>query len=41
MGYSVVGTEPMGAASSIMVDQKTGMRYGAADPRREGLALGY
>jgi gamma-glutamyltranspeptidase / glutathione hydrolase len=41
MGYSVVGTEPMGAALSIMVDQKTGMRSGAADPRREGLALGY
>ncbi len=41
MGYSVVGTEPMGAASSIMVDQKTGVRYGAADPRREGSALGY
>jgi gamma-glutamyltranspeptidase/glutathione hydrolase len=41
MGYSVVGTEPMGAASSIVVDQKTGMRYGAADPRRDGSALGY
>jgi gamma-glutamyltranspeptidase/glutathione hydrolase len=41
MGYIVVGTEPMGAASSIMLDQKTGMRYGAADPRREGSALGY
>jgi len=41
MGYSVVGTEPMGAASSIMVDQQTGMRHGAADPRREGSALGY
>jgi gamma-glutamyltranspeptidase/glutathione hydrolase len=41
MGHSVVVGEPMGAASSIMVDQTTGMRYGAADPRRDGLALGY
>ena len=41
IGYSVVVGEPMGAASSIMVDQATGMRCGAADPRRDGLALGY
>ncbi|GAK55671.1 gamma-glutamyltranspeptidase [Candidatus Vecturithrix granuli] len=41
MGHTVVVRDAMGAASSIMVDPKTGMMYGAADRRREGLALGY
>ena len=41
MGHSVAIREPMGAASSILVDSKTGVRSGAADPRREGAALGY
>ncbi|HOW54497.1 MAG TPA: gamma-glutamyltransferase [Syntrophorhabdaceae bacterium] len=41
MGHNVVLHGPMGAATSILVDPVTQARYGAADPRREGLALGY
>jgi len=41
MGHKVVAGDPMGAASSILVDQKKGTRFGAADPRREGTARGY
>jgi len=41
MGHKVVIRPAMGSAMSIMVDQDTGALYGAADPRREGLALGY
>lgn len=41
MGHTVSLKDPMGDASSIHVDLQTGMRYGAADTRREGLALGY
>jgi len=41
MGHSVTVGGPMGAASSILVDPKTGLRWGAVDPRREGSARGY
>ena len=41
MGHKVVLKNTMGAASSILVDVKGGNFYGAADPRREGLAAGY
>lgn len=41
MGHKVVLGAPMGASSSILIDGKTSMRYGATDPRREGAALGY
>ncbi len=41
MGHTVTEKNRMGAASSILIDRKTGMIYGAADPRREGLAAGY
>ena len=41
MGHTVSLKAAMGAAQSILVDPATGMRYGAADPRREGLALGH
>ena len=34
-------TDTMGHAGAIMVDQKTGLKYGAADPRGDGLAAGY
>lgn len=40
-GHTVSLKGPMGAASSIHVDPETGMMYGASDPRRQGLALGY
>lgn len=39
MGHKVVIKEPMGAASSILIDQNT--LSGASDPRRQGMALGY
>ncbi len=41
MGHNVVMRAPMGSAMSILIDPVTSKRYGAADPRREGLALGY
>lgn len=41
MGHNVVLRGPMGAATSILIDPVTGKRYGAADPRRDGLAAGY
>jgi gamma-glutamyltranspeptidase / glutathione hydrolase len=41
MGHNVVLRAPMGAAMSILIDPATSTRFGAADPRREGLAMGY
>ena len=41
MGHKVVVKEKMGAASSILIDSKGGNLYGAADPRRDGVAVGY
>jgi len=38
-GHRVVVKKPMGAASSILIDKN--IFYGAADPRRGGLALGF
>lgn len=40
-GHDVVIKESMGAASSIVIDNEKGIFYGAADPRKEGLAAGY
>jgi gamma-glutamyltranspeptidase/glutathione hydrolase len=34
-------TDTMGHAGAILVDQKTGLKYGATDPRGDGLATGY
>ncbi len=41
MGHPVTLKGPMGAASSVLVDQETGLLYGATDPRRQGSASGY
>ena len=41
MGHQVVVKNTMGAASSILIDPKKAVYYGAADPRRQGLALGF
>lgn len=41
MGHKVVTGDPMGAATSILIDRKKGTRFGAPDPRREGTARGY
>lgn len=35
MGYSIAVKEPMGDVNAIQVDQKTGVMYGATDPRAE------
>lgn len=34
-------TDTMGHAGAIMIDPETGLRYSAADPRGDGLAIGY
>lgn len=34
-------TDTMGHAGAILIDQKTGMKYGATDPRGDGQAAGY
>jgi gamma-glutamyltranspeptidase/glutathione hydrolase len=41
MGHTVSVQSTMGAASSILIDNEKGVYYGASDPRRSGLALGY
>jgi gamma-glutamyltranspeptidase len=37
--HGMVVKNPMGAAASILIDNN--MLYGANDPRRQGIALGY
>lgn len=34
-------TDTMGHAGAILIDQQTGMKYGATDPRGDGQAAGY
>ena len=34
-------TDALGHAGAIMIDPDTGLRYGATDPRSDGLAVGY
>lgn len=41
MGHRVSVKNTMGAASSILIDNDGGKIYGAADPRRRGLAVGH
>ncbi|MDQ1277492.1 MAG: Glutathione hydrolase proenzyme [Thermodesulfobacteriota bacterium] len=41
LGHTVTVAPPMGASASILIDRKTSMRFGAADPRREGASFGY
>jgi gamma-glutamyltranspeptidase/glutathione hydrolase len=41
MGHKVVVKDTMGAASSILIDSRGPNLYGAPDPRREGIAVGY
>jgi gamma-glutamyltranspeptidase/glutathione hydrolase len=41
LGHTVTVAPPMGASASILIDRKTSMRFGAADPRLEGAAFGY
>ncbi len=41
MGHRVVVKNAMGSAASILIDCERGVVFGAADPRRSGLALGF
>jgi gamma-glutamyltranspeptidase/glutathione hydrolase len=40
-GYRIVERDWIGNVEAIAIDPKTGERLGAADPRRQGAALGY
>lgn len=41
LGYSLrAASEPIGTAQAVWIDHGSGVLHGAADPRRDGLALG-
>jgi len=40
-GHTLVTRNAMGAAHSILVDAEQGILFGAGDPRRSGVAMGY
>jgi gamma-glutamyltranspeptidase/glutathione hydrolase len=40
-GYTLAFRDPIGDCQAIMVEPGNGVRLGAADPREDGLALGY
>ena len=40
-GYTLAVRSAIGDCQAIMIEPKTGVRLGAADPRNDGLALGY
>jgi gamma-glutamyltranspeptidase/glutathione hydrolase len=40
-GHQVVAGYDMGDVHAIMIDPKTGMRFGASDPRMDGRTVGY
>jgi len=40
-GYTLVQKDWLGKIEAIGIDPKTGDRLGAADPRRNGAAVGY
>jgi gamma-glutamyltranspeptidase/glutathione hydrolase len=40
-GHKVVAGYNMGDVHAIMIDPKTGMRFGASDPRMDGRTVGY
>jgi gamma-glutamyltranspeptidase/glutathione hydrolase len=40
-GYKIELRDRMGACEAIEIDPETGWRFGAADPRAEGKAVGY
>ena len=40
-GYKLEDRDRMGACESIEIDPETGWRFGAADPRAAGKAVGY
>ena len=40
-GYKLEFRDRMGACEAIEIDPETGWRFGAADPRAAGKAVGY
>ena len=40
LGYTVAAPADIGSVQAVLVDQKTGKQYGAADGRREGTVIG-
>lgn len=42
LGHNALhATAPLGTAQAVWIDKDTGVRRGGADPRRDGVALGY
>ena len=41
LGHKVTAQGDMGDVHAIWIDPKTGMRYGASDPRLDGRTIGY
>jgi gamma-glutamyltranspeptidase/glutathione hydrolase len=41
MGHQVKAEANMGDVEAVMIDPRTGMLYGASDPRGGGKAVGY
>jgi gamma-glutamyltranspeptidase/glutathione hydrolase len=41
MGHTVIERADMGDVHAIWIDPKTGVRYGASDPRLDGRTIGY
>ena len=41
MGHHTRVVSNMGDVQAIAIDQATGMRLGASDPRNDGVTLGY
>jgi gamma-glutamyltranspeptidase/glutathione hydrolase len=39
-GHRLEQREPWGDAQAVMEDPRTGLRYGASDPRNEGAVAG-
>jgi gamma-glutamyltranspeptidase/glutathione hydrolase len=40
LGYTVPAPTDIGSVQAVLIDQKTGKQYGAADARREGTVIG-
>jgi gamma-glutamyltranspeptidase/glutathione hydrolase len=41
MGHKVLAQGDMGDVHAILIDPKTGVRFGASDPRADGRTVGY
>ena len=41
LGHRTTTSSEMGDVQAISIDPATGVRYGASDPRHDGVTLGY